>query len=106
MGTTTNNTDSSHSPSVSHYVKIWFILLVILGVSLLLGGVGASQAMIAGIFGLAVVKAILVISQFMHIGVEPKFIIGMLLGGLLILVFLYVGTVLDVTIGYSIIGES
>ncbi len=62
--------DDSHSPA--HYVKIWAVLLVLLGVSLAGPEIGIRWVTLITAFGIAVVKAFLVIKHFMHLTVERK----------------------------------
>ena len=57
-----------------NYVKIWGILVVLLVVSVL-GPLAEIQWLtLLTAFGIAVVKAYLVIKNFMHLNVEPRFV--------------------------------
>jgi caa(3)-type oxidase subunit IV len=70
------------------YVKIWGILVVLLIISVL-GPMFEIQAItLITAFGIAIVKAYLVVKNFMHINVEPRFI-AYLMGTMLIFVFLF-----------------
>ncbi len=58
----------------TNYVKIWGILVVLLVVSVL-GPLAEIQWLtLLTAFGIAVVKAYLVIKNFMHLNVEPRFV--------------------------------
>lgn len=107
--------DSSHAPAAGHgadghghdahpdsfYIRIWAILLAMLVVSVA-GPEIAHRAFPEGnlqlaivlftAFGIAVVKAYLVIKNFMHLGVEKKYV-GYLLVTMLALMALMVGGV-------------
>lgn len=60
----------SHSPA--HYVKIWGILLVLLVISVTGPMLGIRSITLITAFGIACVKAFLVIKHFMHLTVEKK----------------------------------
>ncbi|MDP3502623.1 MAG: cytochrome C oxidase subunit IV family protein [Myxococcales bacterium] len=79
---------SSHPDSF--YVKIWGVLLVLLIVSVVGPELGIRVVTLFTAFGIAVVKAYLVIKDFMHLGVEKKYV-GYLLVTMLALMVLMVG---------------
>ncbi len=56
------------------YLKVFIILLVLLGVSLLSDFISAKLAVILLVFGAALIKASLVIGSFMHLKYENLFI--------------------------------
>lgn len=97
-------TSSSSAPHHTNYVKIWVILLGLLVVSVLgpalahsvaQGGVAVFITLTTA-FGIAVVKAFLVIKHFMHLTVEKKYI-GFLLLTMVAFMFVFVaGTAPDV----------
>lgn len=60
----------SHSPA--HYVKIWGVLLVLLAVSVAGPMLEIRVITLITAFGVACVKAFLVIKHFMHLTVEKK----------------------------------
>lgn len=62
--------DESHSPA--HYIKIWAILVVLLGVSVAGPMLGIRVVTLITAFGIACVKAYMVIKHFMHLTVERK----------------------------------
>lgn len=107
--------DSNHAPAAAHgdaghghdahpdsyYVRIWGMLLVMLIISVAgpeiahrvfpEGNVQLAIVLFTA-FGIAVVKAYMVVKNFMHIGVEKKYV-GYLLVTMLALMFLMVGGV-------------
>ena len=58
----------------SSYVKIWGILVVLLVLSVLGPMVGIQWLTLLTAFGIAFVKAYLVIKNFMHLNLEPRFV--------------------------------
>ena len=60
----------SHSPA--HYIKIWAILLVLLVISVTGPMLGIRSITLITAFGIACVKAFLVVKHFMHLTVEKK----------------------------------
>ena len=82
--------DAHHGPE--HYIKIWVILLVLLAVSIIGPMFEIPWLTLITAFGIAVVKAGMVMKHFMHLNVEPKFIIYML-GTMLAFMFLFVAGV-------------
>lgn len=62
--------DASHTPA--HYIKIWAVLLVLLVVSVTGPMLGIRTVTLATAFGIACVKAFLVVKHFMHLTVERK----------------------------------
>ena len=101
--------DSAHAPAATHaaeghgagghsshpdsfYVKIWGVLLVLLVVSVIGPELGIRVVTLFTAFGIAVVKAYLVIKNFMHLGLEKKYV-GYLLVTMLALMVLMVGGV-------------
>ncbi len=82
-----------HHPN---YVKIWGILVVLLIVSVLGPLVGVQWIKLLTAFGIAVVKAYLVVKNFMHLTVEKR-IAGYMLTTALVFMFLFfAGTATDV----------
>lgn len=89
---------SAHADSHAHpnYVKIWAILVVLLGVSIVGPMTGIRAVMLITAFGVALVKAYLVAKNFMHLNVQRPivhFVLGM---ALLLMVVLYCGLAADV----------
>jgi caa(3)-type oxidase subunit IV len=80
-------------------VKIWAILLVLLLVSIV-GPFAEIRALtLITAFGVAVVKAIIVATEFMHLRFEKKYMIHMLLTMLLLMGVFYFGVAPDVMTG-------
>jgi caa(3)-type oxidase subunit IV len=90
---------SDHADSHAHptnYVKVWAILVALLGVSVLGPMTGIRAVMLITAFGVALVKAYLVAKNFMHLNVQKPivhFVLGM---ALLLMVVLYAGLAADV----------
>ena len=79
-----------------NYVKIWAILVGLLGISVLGPLTGIRAVMLITAFGIAIVKAYLVAKNFMHLNVEKRVVHYALGGMLLLMVLLYVGLASDV----------
>jgi caa(3)-type oxidase subunit IV len=95
--------DNAHAPAAaghgahdahpdSFYIKIWGVLLALLVVSVIGPELGVRVVTLITAFGIAIVKAYLVVKNFMHIGVEKKYV-GYLLITMLALMVLMVGGV-------------
>lgn len=76
----------SHSPA--HYVKIWAILLVLLVISVAGPMLEIRSVTLITAFGIACVKAFLVVKHFMHLTVEKK-VAQYAIGGCLALMVLF-----------------
>jgi len=88
--------DAPHTTHHYNYVKIWGVLLVLLTLSVLGPIVGSKMEQNAGhiltmltAFGIAFVKAFIVIKYFMHLTVEKKYV-GFLLLTMLALMIVFV----------------
>lgn len=79
-----------------NYVKIWAILLALLGVSVLGPMVGIFWLTMITAFGIAVVKALMVTGYFMHLNVEKRYIWYLLLVMVTFLFLLFAGVAPDV----------
>ncbi len=79
-----------------NYLLVYLILVAILGISLLAGYLGAKLLAVVLIFGLAVVKAGLVLANFMHVKFEPKIIWGIIGFAVLCMFFFYFGVFPDI----------
>ena len=87
---------SNHHHGPSHYVKIWLVLLVLLGVSLIGPMMGIRWLTIVTAFGIALVKALIVCAYFMHLNIEKKFA-WYIMGVMLLMVGMFwFGTVTDI----------
>jgi caa(3)-type oxidase subunit IV len=65
-----HSSGSHHGPG--HYVKIWAILLVLLILSILGPEIGIKWVTIVSAFGIAFVKAYIVVQEFMHLKNERR----------------------------------
>ena len=82
-------------------VVIFGILVAAFVISLILGSVSSHPGMIAVIFAIAAFKAYLVLTYFIQLGVEPRYI-KVLVGSIAVLLFvLYVGLVPDIQWTYA-----
>lgn len=84
-----------------NYVAIWAVLVAALFVSL--GLALLQQRQLAGtlILALATVKAFLVISYYMHLKFEPRFIVITIIAGLLCMTILFFGLIPDIVHVYG-----
>ena len=90
---------SAHAESHAHhpnYVKIWAILVALLGVSVIGPMTGIRVVMLITAFGVALVKAYLVAKNFMHLDVQKPIVRVVLAVALLLMVVLYAGLAADV----------
>lgn len=85
---------SHHSPI--YYVKIWALLLVLLVISIVGPMLEIKIVTLVTAFGVALVKAGIVASYFMHLNVEKRYIWYMLYSMLLIVGLMFVGVAADV----------
>ena len=83
----------THHPN---YVKIWAILVVLLGVSVLGPMLGIQIVTLITAFGIAIVKADLVAKHFMHVNIEPKYVTMLLVTMLVFMLLFFAGTSPDV----------
>ena len=81
----------AHAEAHAHpnYVKIWGILVVLLVLSVLGPMLGIKIVTIIAAFGIAIVKAYLVVKNFMHVNVEPKFVTYLLVTALSFMALLF-----------------
>lgn len=86
--------DGSHSPK--HYVRIWMVLLVLLVVSVLGPELGIPAVTLVTAFGIAFVKAWLVIKHFMHMDAELPFVRYVLVTSLLFMLMFFAAVSVDV----------
>jgi caa(3)-type oxidase subunit IV len=90
---------SEHAAHAEHhinYVRIWQILLALLVISVLGPMVGIKIVTLITAFGIAVVKAYLVAKNFMHLNVQPRFVVYLLGTTLVFMLLLYAGASPDV----------
>ena len=79
-----------------NYVKIWAILVVLLIISVLGPTLEIKVVTLITAFGIAVVKAYLVAKNFMHVNVQPKFIMYLMATCLVFMLLFFAGTAPDV----------
>ena len=82
-----------HHPN---YVKIWAILVVLLGVSVIGPEFGIRAVTLFTAFGIAIIKAYMVAKNFMHVSTEPRFVTYLLMTGVLFMVLFFAGAAPDV----------
>ena len=95
MSDTSTHAADAGAPHTTHhydYVKIWGILVVLLVLSVLGPMLGHPMLTLVTAFGIAFVKAFIVIKYFMHLTVEKKYI-GFLLLTMLAFMLIFVGGV-------------
>jgi len=85
--------EHTHHPN---YVKIWAVLLALLVVSVAGPFLGIKAVTLITAFGIAIVKAYLVVKNFMHIDVAPKLVTYLVLTMLLFMLLFFAGTSPDV----------
>ncbi len=81
---------------VSHYIKIWGILVVLLVISVMGPMLNVPMLTLITAFGIAIVKALMVAGNFMHLKIEIRYIWYLLLGGLFALFVLFAGLAPDI----------
>ena len=79
-----------------NYFLVWVGLMGLFFASLVANEIGNRSLAITLIFALAVVKAVMVLGNFMHLRWEPKILWGILGFAFLCLVFLYYGVMTDI----------
>ena len=89
---------SAHAESHAHpnYLKVYFILVALLAVSVFGPMLGIRVVTLIAAFGIALVKAYMVAKNFMHLNVEKRWIHWALGLALVFMVLLYAGISPDV----------
>jgi caa(3)-type oxidase subunit IV len=87
---------AAHTTHHYNYVKIWGVLVVLLVLSVLGPMLGHPTVTLVTAFGIALIKAFLVIKYFMHLTVEKKYIGFLLLTMLAFMLVFFAGTSPDV----------
>ena len=82
--------------SSGRYIKIWAILLILLGVSIIGPLIGIKWLTLITAFGIALVKAAMVCAYFMHLNIEKKVAWYLLTATLLLLLVFFTGVAPDV----------
>jgi caa(3)-type oxidase subunit IV len=93
MTTQEPKAEKSHHPN---YVAIWGVLVAALVISILLGEMEVPVIAVVLIFSVAVAKAYIVASYYMHLRYEPFFVVLIMITGLACLYTLFVGLVPDI----------
>jgi caa(3)-type oxidase subunit IV len=83
----------AHHPN---YVKIWAILLGLLVISVAGPFLGIQIVTLITAFGIAVVKAFLVVKNFMHIDIASKYVAYFIVTALVFMFLFFAGTAPDV----------
>jgi len=84
----------AHAPI--NYIRVYQMLLALLMVSVLGPLIGIKIVTLITAFGIAVVKAYLVAKNFMHLNVQPRFVVYLLCTVLVFMVLFFAGTAPDV----------
>lgn len=79
-----------------NYVKVWAILVLLLGVSVAGPQIGIRWITLVAAFGVALVKAYLVAKNFMHVNLENRWVPYLMLTCLIFMVLLFTGVAPDV----------
>jgi len=79
-----------------YYVKIWAILMVLFFISVAGPTLGILIVTLITAFGVAAIKATMVMAYFMHLNVEKKYIWGLLASALIFILGLFIGVAPDV----------
>ena len=95
----TTTTHSGAKPI--NYVGIWCILLTALALSIVLAYMNHTEIAAGLIFAIAIVKALLVASFYMHLRWEPRYVVVVVLGGLVTLSILFAGLFFDIARVYG-----
>ncbi len=82
--------------SEKHYIRVYLILLVLLIVSILGPELEIQILTLVTAFGIAFVKAWMVIKNFMHLTVQPKYVTYILTTCLVFMLLFFAGTAPDV----------
>jgi len=91
----------SHAHPPRHYVKIWGYLVVLFFISVAGPTLGIKWVTLITAFGIAVVKAGLVVKHFMHLDVEQPFVHYFLATSLVFMFLLFAGVSPDVMHHYG-----
>jgi caa(3)-type oxidase subunit IV len=85
------------------YIAAWGVLLVAMIVSLVLAEVSGATWAVATIFVIAAAKAWLVVSRFMHLSHEPRFLKLVMAGASTAVACFFVGVYGDVALAWSVL---
>ncbi len=88
--------NAEHAGHEINYVKVWALLLGLLVVSILGPFLGIKIVTLLTAFGIAIVKAYLVAKNFMHLNIEPRYVVYLLTTMLVFVLLFFAGTAPDV----------
>jgi len=100
----TMSSETAAAHETSHrvpYVRIYWILVAALLVSLFLAFMEHHMLAAALIFAVALVKAGLVAGYYMHLKFEPRFVVLVVVAGVVCLFILFGGLLLDIVHVYG-----
>ncbi len=80
----------------SHYIRIWFYLLILLAISFIGPMFEIQWLTLVTAFGIAIVKAYLVAVNFMHVNLTPRFVIYLVSTTLVFMLLFFAGAAPDV----------
>lgn len=86
----------SDDHGLKHYVKVWAILVVLLAVSVIGPTFEIKVVTMITAFGIAVVKALMVVRNFMHLPMERRFVTYIVSTCLVFMLLFYAATAPDV----------
>ena len=87
--------------TTGYFVKIWVVLLFLMGISLVAAGLGHSTAAATIIFAIATIKALLVVAYYMGLAWEPKAIWGIAIAAFLCVAILFFVLLPDIVYVYG-----
>lgn len=85
-----------HEEHHTNYVGVWAVLVVLLIVSVVGPELGHPTITLITAFGIAVVKAYLVLTKFMHVNLEPKLVTYFVAASLAFMFLFFAGVGPDV----------
>lgn len=86
----------SAEDTITDYIKIWLLLLVLLVISILGPMLEIKILTLITAFGIAIVKALLVAAYFMHLNIEKRYVWYLLITMLLMVGLFFAGTASDI----------
>lgn len=86
----------AHANHDMKYIKLWGILLVLLGISIVGPMLEIPAITLITAFGIAFVKAFLVLAHFMHLNVAKRFIWYLLIVSVMLMLVFYFGVASDI----------
>jgi len=95
---------SEHLSHARTYIILWAVLLAALVASLLIPASNAT--MVAAIFGISTVKALIVINYYMHLNKEPSYLQVAFYGTVGLMVFFCISLMPDVGFGWSVVAPT